>query len=326
MKALVTGGHGFIGSFLVEKLLKEGFSVRCLVRQKSNLQWIQNLSIELAYGDITDKESLPSAVKEVDYIYHVAGAIKGNTREKFFSVNCDGTIYLAEAAQKHAPHLKRFVFVSSVAATGPVKERNLPSEESPCRPVSNYGESKLEAEKQLKIRFPNLPLTIIRPPIVYGPRDINFLQFFKFARMGFFPVPAPFERYYSIVYVKDLVEGIYMASKEERAVGKTYFISNSEFYSFQKLAEAISRPFSKKPFFVYVPRFLVRIIAWCGDAYVFLTKKEIMITSKKFPELEATSWICSPDKAHREFHFKTQVPLSVGMQETCKWYKERHYL
>lgn len=326
MKALVTGGHGFIGSFLVEKLLKKGFRVCCLVRKTSDLRWIKNLSVELIYGDITQQETLPPAVRGVDYIYHVAGAIKGTRRSQFFSVNCEGTLFLAEAALKYAPLLKRFVFISSVAATGPVAGANLPTEDSTCVPVSDYGESKLEAERQLKAKYPKLPLVIVRPPIVYGPRDVNFLLFFKFAKRGFFPLLAPYERYYSIVYVKDLVEGIYVASQDKGAIGKTYFISNPEIYSFENLAKQLSRPFSKNPFFIRLPRFLVRLIAWFGDLYAYITKKEVMISSKKFPELEAASWICSPQKAERELHFKTQIPLSVGVSETVTWLREHHYL
>ncbi len=326
MKALVTGGHGFIGSFLVEKLLKEKFSVRCLVRKTSDLKWIKHLPVELVYGDITQKETLPAAVKDIDIIYHVAGAIKGVRREDFFSVNCDGTLFLAEAAQKYAPNLKRFVFISSVAATGPVNGTQKLLETSECHPVSDYGKSKLEAEQKLKAQFPNLPLTIIRPPIVYGPRDAHFLIFFKFAKYGIFLVPPPYERYYSIIYVKDLVEGIYRASQEERAKGQTYFITSSDFYSFESLASQLSRPFSKTPHFIYVPRFVVRVMAWVGDLYVLVTKKSTMFTSKKFPELEASSWIYSSEKADRELHFRTQTPLSVGAQETVHWLKEHRYL
>ncbi|MBI3018516.1 MAG: SDR family NAD(P)-dependent oxidoreductase [Deltaproteobacteria bacterium] len=326
MKALVTGGHGFIGSFLVEKLLKEKISVRCLIRKTSNLQWIKNLPIDLVYGDITQPETLPAAVKDIDIIYHVAGAIKGSTREKFFSVNCDGTLLLAQAAQKTVPHLKRFIFVSSVAAAGPVEGTQKPTENSDCHPVSDYGKSKLEAEHRLKEKFPTLPLTIIRPPIVYGPRDSNFLTFFKFAKRGIFLVPPPYERYFSIVYVKDLVEGIYVASQAEAARGQTYFMANPEFYSFESLASHLSRPFSKTPHFIYVPALLVRLLAWAGDAYVYITKKEIMLTSKKFPELAASSWICSSEKADRELHFKPQVPLSIGVRETVDWLREHRYL
>ena len=326
MRALVTGGHGFIGSFLVEKLLQENFSVRCLVRKTSDLKWIKHLPIEFVTGDITQKETLPAAVKDVDIIYHIAGAIKGSTREKFFSVNCDGTLFLAEAAQKYAPNLKRFIFVSSVAAAGPGEGTQRATENSDCHPVSDYGKSKLEAEHRLKEKFPNLPLTIIRPPIVYGPRDSNFLTFFKFAKRGIFLVPEPYERYFSIVYVKDLVEGIYRASQVEAAKGQTYFMANPEFYSFESLASHLSRPFLKTPHFIYVPQLLVRILAWAGDAYVSITKKDIMLTSKKFPELAASSWICSSEKADRELHFKAQVPLSIGVRETVEWLKEHKYL
>lgn len=326
MKVLVTGGHGFIGSFLVEKLLKEGFSVRCLVRKTSDLKWIKNLSVELVVGDITQKETLGPAVQDVDYIYHVAGAIKGATSERFYSINCDGTIWLAEAAQKYAPQLKRFIFISSVAATGPVEKTLQPIEESPCHPVSDYGKSKLKAEQELKKRFPNLPLTIIRPPIVYGPRDTNFLMIFKYGKRGFFPMPAPYERYFSIVHVQDLVDGIYEASINEKGNGQTYFIANPEFYSFENMAILLSRPFSKKPKFIPIPLWLLRVIAFFGDIYSRVTKKEIMLTSRKYPEIKATSWICSPEKARRELHFQTKIPFPEGVEKTVHWLQEHHYL
>ena len=326
MKALVTGGHGFIGSFLVERLLKAGFSVRCLVRPTSHLQWIQELPVERVIGDITQPETLVPAVNGVDYVYHVAGAIKAPSREKFFSVNCDGTLHLAEAVRQRVPSLRRFVFISSVAATGPVKGTQTPTEVDPCHPVSHYGWSKLAAEQQLKEKYSELPLTIIRPPIVYGPRDDNFLLFFKFAKRGIFPVPPPYERYYSIVYVKDLVEGIYQASQSPVALGKTYFIANPEIYSFKDLATQMSRPFSKSPVLVKIPKFFIRCAAWGGDLYSYMTKKEVMLSSHKFPELEAASWICSPFEAERDFQFKTETPLSVGLHESVDWLKRHEKL
>lgn len=326
MKALVTGGHGFIGSFLVEKLLKEGFSVRCLVRKTSNLQWISGLPLELIVGDITQKETLPAAVKDVDYIYHVAGAIKGVTSQKYYSVNCDGTIYLAQAAQKYAPNLKRFVFVSSVAATGPVTATEPPVETSECHPVSDYGKSKLKAEEELRKQFPDLPLTIIRPPIVYGPRDTNFLIVFKYGKKGIFPIPAPYERYFSIVHVQDLVDGIYEASINEAAKGETYFIANPEFYSFESMATHLSRPFSKKPRFIRLPGWFLRALAFVGDIYSLITKKEIMLTSRKYPEIKASSWICSPEKARRDLHFQTKIPFPEGVSKTVQWLQEHHHL
>lgn len=325
MKALVTGGHGFIGSFLVEKLLHEGFSVRCLVRKTSNLKWIKDLPVELIYGDITQEESLRQAVHDIDYIYHSAAALKGLTKDNFFSVNTLGTQYLAKAASQYAPHLKRFVFISSMAAVGPALGTEKLKEDSLCQPISLYGSSKLEAEKMLKEKFSNLALTIIRPPMVYGPRDENFAAFFKVARKGIFPFFAPFERYYSIVHVKDLVEGIYAASLASNTLGKTYFICNPEIYTYESMAHHMTKPFSRTPHFIYVPQAAIWLLTRLGDIYVRITKKDILFTSKKFPEIIASSWICSPEKAFHDFNFRTQIPLSQGMQETIAWWKAYHH-
>jgi len=326
MKALVTGGNGFIGSFLVEKLLKEGISVRCLVRQTSNLRWLKNLPIEWIYGDLADQAALAKAVADVHYIFHVAGVIKASTRDKFFSANCTGTMNLARAALAHAPKLQRFVFVSSVAATGPVEGSLPPTEDSRCQPVSDYGKSKWEAEEQLKVIGRDLPLTIIRPPIVYGPRDEHFLIFFKFAKRGVFFVPAPYQRYYSIIHVEDLVNGIYLASQNMEALGKTYFIANSEVYSFESMAHQVCRLFSRQPKFIHVPRFAVRVVGWVGDMVGWLTRKDVFINSKKIPELEAASWICSSEKARRELGFRAKMPLSAGFDHAIAWFRKNNYL
>lgn len=326
MKALITGGHGFIGSFLVEKLLKEGWNVRCLVRKTSQLQWIKSYPIELYYGDVNEPQTLIKAASGVDYIFHVAAVLKGVTSDSFYKTNFQGTLNLADAALKYAPNLKRFIFISSVAAAGPHSGSDWVTEAVIPNPVSDYGKSKLAAEKALKEKYPTLPLTIIRPPIVLGPRDQHALVLFKMAKFGFFPIPAPYDRYYSIVHVDDLVNGIYMAAISDRAKGQTYFMCNPEVYSFKDLARALSKPFSKNPKFIYVPSFVVRGLAFLGDIFSVLTKKGMMLTSKKVPEIMATSWVFSPEKAKRELHFETQLPMAEGVQKTVQWYRDHQYL
>ena len=327
MKALVTGGHGFIGSFLVERLLKEGFHVRCLVRKSSNLQWLKGLQqVELCYGDLTTPKSLPAACQGVEIIYHIAGTLTGANLDRYFSVNTQGTIDLLKATVQVAPNLKRFVFVSSVAAIGPSNHFQVSDETTPCQPVSIYGKSKLEAEKDLIQNFSHIPYTIIRPTIVYGPRDQHFLTFFKFAKRGIFPVPHPYERYYSIIHVSDLVDGIFQASQNERAVGQTYVMCNPEYYSFETMAQKLAAPFQNNPKFIPVPKFAIKLIGVAGDLHQWWTKKETMFNSQKLPEVTAAAWGYTPQKAMDELGFKIQTSLEEGARQTVAWYQKHKYL
>ncbi|MBI4040361.1 MAG: SDR family NAD(P)-dependent oxidoreductase [Deltaproteobacteria bacterium] len=326
MKALVTGGHGFIGSFLVERLLKEGVQVRCLVRKTSDLRWIRHLNVELVIGDLTEAETLPEAVKGVDVVYHNAGAIKAKTKDAFFSINTHGTVDLAKAVSLHAPNVQRFVYISSVAAVGPGSGDRQATENTPCFPISAYGQSKRSAEEILEKEFSHLPYTIIRPSIVYGPRDEHFLTFFKFARFGWFPIPYPYERYYSIVHVLDLVEGIVLAAASPSAVKQTYILCNEEFYTFENLAQCLTKPFGKNPHFIRIPKIALEAVALFGDAYSWLTKRDMMISRLKLPELSATSWVFSPKKAQAQLSFQPKIPLVQGAHETVAWYRKNNYL
>lgn len=203
-KALVTGANGFVGSHLVEALLHRGYRVRCLVRKTSNLRWLSGLNVEYVYCDIAEKDSLRDAVRGVDFVFHCAGLTKARNREEYFKANAEGTKNLVEVCLKHNPELKRFVYVSSQAAVGPGSDEKPLNEEAPCRPVTHYGESKLEGEKIVLAYVSRLPITIVRPPAVYGPRDTDILGFFKVANSRFRVSFGLGQSFLSLVYVKDL--------------------------------------------------------------------------------------------------------------------------
>nr|NIR49379.1 NAD(P)-dependent oxidoreductase [candidate division KSB1 bacterium]NIR71329.1 NAD(P)-dependent oxidoreductase [candidate division KSB1 bacterium]NIS24839.1 NAD(P)-dependent oxidoreductase [candidate division KSB1 bacterium]NIT71759.1 NAD(P)-dependent oxidoreductase [candidate division KSB1 bacterium]NIU25474.1 NAD(P)-dependent oxidoreductase [candidate division KSB1 bacterium] len=165
MKALVTGGRGFIGSFLVEELLRSGFEVNCLLRKKKNeLGWLEGLAFNYIEGDLHNDESLKQSVKGVDYVFHLAGATKARNMEEFDRINADGTRNLLEATVKANPKIDKFVLVSSLAAVGPSTNGHPKAESELAQPISNYGRSKLEAE-QIALSFAQkLPVAILRPP------------------------------------------------------------------------------------------------------------------------------------------------------------------
>src|SRR5512143_719814 len=188
MKALLTGASGFIGSHLADALLAHGYSVRVLLRRSSSLEWLEDQRLERVYGDLFDKEALRMAVSDVDYVYHLAGLTKAKKREEYFRANHLGTKNLLEAVQEKAPRLQRFVHVSSQAAVGPSPTVAPIDETAPAKPITSYGQSKWAAEQECRQFSRHLPVTIVRPPAVFGPRDRDILEFFRSASRGILPI------------------------------------------------------------------------------------------------------------------------------------------
>ncbi len=142
MRALVTGSNGFIGSFLVERLLDKDWKVRCLVRKTSNLRWLEGPDIELAYGEMFDISSLHGAVKNADVVFHLAGVTKGKSEQDYIRGNYQATINMLKACQDSGGASKKFILISSQAAGGPSRDNSPLSEEEATSPISAYGRSK----------------------------------------------------------------------------------------------------------------------------------------------------------------------------------------
>ncbi|UCB52931.1 MAG: NAD-dependent epimerase/dehydratase family protein, partial [Candidatus Zixiibacteriota bacterium] len=234
LSTLVTGANGFVGSHLAEGLLERGYRVRCLVRKTSDLRWLSGLEVEYFYGDVADKESLKGVCGNVDLVFHAAGLTSARSRKEYLRANAEGTRNLVEVCLEQNPKLQRFVYVSSQAAVGPgVDERPL-DETAPSRPITDYGESKLEGERIVLEHVSQLPVTVVRPPAVYGPRDTDVLGFFKVASRGFRVSFGKGESFLSLVYVKDLVDGIIRAAENPKSLGQTYFIADDKVYSWRE--------------------------------------------------------------------------------------------
>ena len=183
-KVLITGANGFIGSHLVEYLSRHDYEISCLIRKTSNLQWLEKSSVEFITGEITDKTSLVHAVTEKDYIFHLASLTKAISPVDYYRVNTEGAKNLLQACAMHNPALKRFVLVSSQAAAGPSPSEKAIDETFPPHPITDYGKSKWEAEKIAREYMEKIPITIIRPPAVYGPRDRDVYVQFKMVKGG----------------------------------------------------------------------------------------------------------------------------------------------
>jgi nucleoside-diphosphate-sugar epimerase len=208
MKVLVTGASGFLGGHIVELLSKRGDGVRALVRSTSNRKHLEGLpNVELFEAAVEEVERVREAVDGVDAIVHTAGLTKARSTDEFFAVNVGGTSNLIQAARtaSRVHPIKRFVYVSSLVACGPSPDGSpVPLDQE--TPVNAYGRSKLAAEKVVLSAKDDLPVVVLRPGAIYGPRDGEILDVFKSIQWGLLPLVAGGEAKGVWIYATDCAE------------------------------------------------------------------------------------------------------------------------
>src|SRR5262245_13733823 len=177
-RVLVTGASGFIGRQFVDVLCKRGDEVACLVRPTSKVEPLTKLGARLVVGDVVEPASLPAAVADVDVVYHLAGQNKANTLAQYCTVNKDGVRnVIAACAERTTPPV--VIVLASLSAAGPMKESRLRTEDDPPEPISHYGRSKRAGELAAEALADKVPITILRPPVVFGPGDVAGLPLYR---------------------------------------------------------------------------------------------------------------------------------------------------
>lgn len=324
--ALVTGSNGFIGSHLVEYLLSKSFCVRCMVRKTSDLRWIEPLNVEYVYADLSDIEALEKATENMDYIFHLGGKTKSPNREGFFQANKFGTRNLVEAAMKTAPRLKRFIYISSQAAAGPSAGLIPRKESDPPSPVTWYGESKLAGEHVVMEYAHRLPVTIIRPPSVYGPRDTDVLEVFKAVHFHIKPILGFKNSYASFIYILDLIKGLYQAALSDITIGETYYLVSDTVVSWQKMNSVIAEAMQIHAFTVHIPVWFFGLIALTRELHTKLTGIPSILNWQKMNEFKEHFWICENVKAKAHFGFEPEFSLEKGIGLTLDWYQKHGWI
>jgi nucleoside-diphosphate-sugar epimerase len=325
-KVLVTGASGFVGGHVVHALRSRGIAARCLVRKTSRLAFIEPLAPELAFGDVTQPETLVPAIEGIDSVVHCAGLTKAASRAEFLRVNEIGSrnLYAACEAQKHA--IRKIVHLSSLAALGPSIDGKPVTEESIPHPVSDYGESKLSGQRVAESRMPVLPISIVMPPAVYGPNDVNFLIYFKFVARGVIPLIGKSARYLSLIYVKDLARAVAEILVADQTTGRSYLVDDGSIHTWTSVANTIGEAMARIPRPIHLPVAAARGLGIMGDLYSKITGKASLISSQKIRELLPTSWTCSTQRICTELGFHPQYPLERGIRETLAWFKENKWL
>lgn len=328
MKILLTGGTGFIGSRVAEKLLESGYQVRCMIRKTSNLRWLDGKNYELVEGSLSDKVSLINAAKDVDYVYHIAGNTSAKNLDEYMKGNCQGTINLLEAVLQAAPNLQRFLYVSSQTAAGPSLEANNPvTVDSPMHPLTDYGRSKKAAEEAVHSYSEKIPFTIVRPPAVYGPRDTEIFSIFQIVNTGIIPFIGFNDKLLSLVHIEDLADGIIAAAESRNTLGKTYFVSSEEIYNWKDVYMQMKTALGKKhTLSIHLPHFSVKVAGGVSGFLGSFGSKPPVFNYQKAIDFTQAYWTCSVKSAMKDFGYRQKVSLKDGIASTVAWYKEHQWL
>jgi nucleoside-diphosphate-sugar epimerase len=329
--ALVTGASGFIGSELVRELNRRGLRVRVLLRKSSSQKNLEGCAYEVAHGDITQPSTLVEAVNGVDYVFHLAGLLFAADSKALYRVNGNGTGALAAACAKQKKLVRRFVYVSSLAAGGPAL-LNVPRTEAMAdEPVSDYGKSKLAGETELA-KFPQLSWVVIRPPVVFGPRDRGILEFVKVVNAGVIPSFRPTstsqkDKTFSVIHVEDLVRGILECAFTERNVSKEkFFLADPSILTWSQVMAQIQTALGKRAVKLTLPPWIGFALSRVYSGASKVLGINLPFNTDKWEELRQDNWICSSAKAKAFFGFQTQRDHLVALPETVRWYKEQRWI
>ena len=326
MKALVTGATGFVGSHLVERLLGDGMEVVCLTRATSDPKWLESLNVERRVAGLDHGEALRRAVRGVDYVFHAAGLTRARGPKEYLAVNAEGTRRLLEAVLDEGLSLRRFVYVSSLAAVGPAPSSKPPDEADEPHPIDGYGASKLAGERVVLAHADRVPVTIVRPPAVYGPRDRNFLPLFRSTvRLGRVPVIGKPSKQVAMVYVSDLVEGIRLAAEAPAGIGRTYFIAGGN-HTMSEVVAAVCSALGMPARRLAVPSLLARLAGEIGQLQWAITGRPRIVSRRKVRDMLQPRWTCSWARARQELGYREAVGLEEGIRRTVEWYVRQGWL
>ncbi|GAB3902285.1 NAD(P)-dependent oxidoreductase [Larkinella knui] len=330
-RVLITGASGFIGYHLVQAAQKAGLEVHAAVRRTSDLTQLNELSPVLVYPDFSSKETLKRTLEEGNYRYiiHAAGATRAKNLKAYNLINADYTLNLAQAASATSTPVKRFIFMSSLAAVGPLsyQEEQPITETTLPIPVTSYGKSKLLAEHYLgELKEKGLPITIIRPTAVYGPREKDLFILFKTLQKGLDLYIGKKPQRLSFVYVKDLVSATMAALFQKQNQNRVYNISDGGAYSRYTLANLFRNLSGKHPFRFHLPVSMMEVVAGLLDVGYTFSGTAPVLNREKIRELTAPNWVCSIEAARAELNYQPQYDLSKGLAETLQWYRENKWL
>ena len=325
MKALVTGGTGFVGRYLVNRLLADGNECRVLVRPTSDRAGLDaSDKLEFWEGDLTKPDSLSGIAADVDYVFHLAAeghvsAVSEQAFRRFQDINVEGTRNLFEACE--GASVQNFVHFSSTAAMGLIKKA-LVDESDPPEPVTPYQKSKLESEQVAleEGRKRNVATVIVRPCMIYGVGGKGeFHKMCRLMRRGMFPRVGLGRNLTPLVHVNDVVSGAVLAAEKGRA-GEVYLLTSERSLPLAELREMAMEAWGKKAWYPYVPVWFMfaaagafELVAKLGSSAPVVTRRNVASTvwDREFSILKAT----------RDLGYTPSMDFRTGIGETVRWFQ-----
>lgn len=318
MRVLVTGGTGFLGSHLVERLLEEpGAEVYALVRDPSKLRWLEGIDrVRLLPGDLHNLPALPAGLA---CVFHLAGLTKTLKSNRYYTVNREGTANLLRALERQSC-TPRFVHLGSIAAGGPSAPQRPVSEGDPPRPVSPYGESKLMAEMEVLKYKDRFPVVTLRAAAVYGPRDDDFLEYFRWMKRGILPLVGQGQKSLSLIFVRDAVRAVLLAARPEVPSGEVFNIADSRIYSWEDIGRTVAGLLGKKLVRVRFPLWTAYLASAASEGIGRLGGGTSALNVSMYKQMKQDGWVADVRKARQGLGYESRFSLEEGLGETIAWY------
>jgi len=327
LRSLVTGGSGFLGSHLVEALVARGEEVRALVRPTSRTAHLASLGVELAYGDLSDPDSLRAAVGDVERIYHCAAlAADWGTWEAFRAANGTGVRNLLEAAV--AVGVSKFIHVSTTDVYG---HPDYPAGESAPYRLRGwpYGDTKIEGERLAWTyhREHGLPVTVVRPVNVYGPRSTTFVvEIVELLKSGSMIHIGNGRKPAGLGYVTNVVDVLLRAADSEKSTGQAYNASDGSDVTWRQYVDRLAQIVGVPRPRLVIPHRLAYLAGWAMEkAYGALRLRSRPLLTRMVAEVFGTDQGFPIDKARRDLGYEPQVDFDEGMRRVEAWLHEAGY-
>jgi len=327
MRILLTGATGFVGSHILDSLRARGLAVRVLVRASSSRRYLQPhlQHLELCEGNLDNPAALDRALEGVTHVIHCAGTTRARNAAEFYAVNQQGTRHLVAAVNARREHIRRLLHISSLAVSHPATPAAPAREDDPPAPISEYGRSKLGAERAV-VEECRVPYTLLRPPPVYGPRDDGFLALFQTVRRHVVPRFCGGVGALSMVFARDLAEAVAICLDHPAAAGRTYFVACPEVVTVQAFCEEIARQLQVWTVPVCLPVRVLWPICALSELGCRLRGRPSLLNRQKYAELRAPGWVCDPGRLRAEIGYVAGTLLAEGIRQAIQWYRAAGWL